>query len=100
MKIITPYSLLLGLLVSGSGLYQAFSDSSVDVVPALMHFIVASLVAGVGLAVLSTLVSAYADGQGRRTPLESSADDADGAAGEDRTIVMSPEQNAGNLVAS
>ena len=75
MKLITPYSLLLGLLVTGPGLWAAFEDPTVAVAPAVLHFIVASLVAGAGIALVSALVSGYAASNTR--PDEPTVDDAD-----------------------
>ena len=76
MRLITPYSLLLGLLVTGPGLWAAFVDPSVAVAPAVIHFIVASLVAGAGIALVSGLVRTYAAGNSRADE-PSPSDDAD-----------------------
>lgn len=65
-KFFTPYSLLLGLLVTGPGLWAAFNDPGVPAGPAVLHFVVASLVFGIGLALLRAIVGAYAEGAGRR----------------------------------
>jgi hypothetical protein len=93
VKLITPYSLLLALLLSGPGLYQAFEDPAVDLTSAVLHFVMAAVLAGVGLSLLSGLISAYSAGHGRRTPLA-------GAGGDDtetdRTIVMNAEPGSAN----
>jgi hypothetical protein len=66
VKLITPYSLLLGLLVTGPGLWAAFVDPDVAVAPAVIHFILASLIAGAGIAFVSALVKTYAEGNERK----------------------------------
>ncbi len=65
MKLITPYSLLLGLLVTGPGLWAAFVDPDVAVAPAVIHFVLASLIAGAGISFVSALVKTYAEGNER-----------------------------------
>jgi hypothetical protein len=84
-KFFTPYSLLLGLVVTGPGLWSAFNDPGVPVGPAVIHFVLASLAFGVGLTLLGGIVGAYSQGAGRRgdaAPAELAA--ADG------TVVSAP----------
>lgn len=69
MKIITPWSLVLGLLLAGPALAQAWSDPGADVAGAMLRFVLGTLVAGMGLAVIGALVDLY-------RPAEQ-ADDAD-----------------------
>jgi hypothetical protein len=78
VKLITPYSLLLGLIVTGPGLWAAFVDPSVAVAPAVLRFVVASLVAGAGIALVSGLVSAYAAGNRRAEALADGGPVTDG----------------------
>lgn len=61
MKVFSPFALLLGLLMSGPALWQAFSDPTTALAPAVIRFVVASVVAGIGITVISGLVSAYAE---------------------------------------
>jgi hypothetical protein len=88
-KYFTPYSLLLGLLVTGPGLWSAFNDPGVPVTPAVIHFVVASLVFGVGLALLGTIVGAYSGGAGRRGGADA-AGTAAGSVGDAATAVADP----------
>ena len=101
MKFVSPWALLLGLLMSGQGLLQAFEDPSTDLTPAVVHFVVASVVAGIGLSIITGLVAAYSAGNRASAAAEAAAaaePDADTSGL--RTVVL-PGDSAngpGNLV--
>ena len=101
MKFVSPWALLLGLLMSGQGLLQAFEDPSTDLTPAVVHFVLASVVAGIGLSIITGLVSAYSEGN-RATAAAAAAAAADPDVDTSglRTVVL-PTDNGGpgNLVA-
>jgi hypothetical protein len=59
MRLITPSSLVLGLLLASPALMAAFNDPSADITPALLRFVLAVLVAGAGLSFLRGIVGAY-----------------------------------------
>jgi hypothetical protein len=65
MRSITPGSLLIALVLSAPALWQAWSDPSVDISGALMRFLLAVLLASVGLNMLRTVVKSYQRGVGR-----------------------------------
>ncbi len=71
MRHITPGAVLLGLLMSGPALVNAFQSPTGDLVDAMVAFLLAVLVAAAGLAALEALTDAYRHGAGRverRTP--------------------------------
>jgi hypothetical protein len=59
VRLITPWSLLLGLLLASPALVQAWSDPGGDLTGAMLRFVLGTLVAGVGLALVSGLVALY-----------------------------------------
>lgn len=59
MRLITPSSLVLGLLLASPTLWQAFNDPGADITGALMRFVLAVIVAGAGLSFLRGLVGGY-----------------------------------------
>ncbi|OIQ81322.1 hypothetical protein GALL_369050 [mine drainage metagenome] len=65
MKYLTPTSLLIGLVLSAPGLWQAWSDPSVDMGSAVGRFLLAVMLASVGLAMLNSMVRSYKRGAGR-----------------------------------
>lgn len=84
MSLVSPLSLVLGLLVSAPALAQVYEDPTADIVTALLHFVVATVAAGLALRALRGIVLHYARGGGRRR-----------SAG-----VLSPQQPAGRASAS
>lgn len=68
MNLVSPLSLLFGLVVSAPALVEVYDDPSADVTTALLHFVVATLVAGMALRALRGIVLHYARGGGRRRP--------------------------------
>ena len=64
MKHLTPTSLLIGLVLSAPGLWQAWSDPSVDMGSAVGRFLLAVMLASVGLAMLNSIVRSYRHGAG------------------------------------
>ena len=74
MRFVSPFALLLGLLMSGQGLLEAFENPSSDLTAAVVHFVVASVVAGIGISIIAGLVSTYAEGN--RAHAASTADAA------------------------
>jgi hypothetical protein len=59
VRIINPWSLLLGLLLASPALAQAWSDPGADLTTPLLRFVLGTLVAGVGIALVSGLVELY-----------------------------------------
>ena len=59
MRLITPSSLLLGLLLASPSLWQAFNDPGADITGALLRFVLAVIVAGAGLSFLRGIVGGY-----------------------------------------
>lgn len=79
MTLITPWSLFIGLVLTGPQLWRAWSDSSVDITSVLMRFVLAVLLASVGLKMLHAVIHAYRRGVGRphrRSSERNSLDDA------------------------
>lgn len=68
MKIITPASLFVALLLSAPALWQAWSNPSVDISGVLVRFLLAVLAASVGLQLLRAVIETYqrVAGQPRR----------------------------------
>lgn len=66
MRLITPSSLLLGLLLASPSLWQAFNDPGADITGALLRFVLAVIVAGAGLSFLRGIVGGYQDAVIRR----------------------------------
>lgn len=66
MRLITPSSLLLGLLLASPSLWQAFTEPGADITGPLVRFVLAVIVAGAGLSFLRGLVSGYQDAVIRR----------------------------------
>jgi hypothetical protein len=102
MKFVSPWALLLGLLMSGQGLLQAFEDPTTDLTPAVVHFVVASVVAGIGLSIITGLVAAYSEGNRAtaRAAAESDGAEVDVDASGLRTVVLPTDSTSGpgNLV--
>lgn len=65
MKLITPWSLFLGLILSAPSIWQAWSDPTVDVTSALVRFVLAVLFASMSLRFLDSIVKSYKQGLGR-----------------------------------
>jgi hypothetical protein len=86
VKLFTPGSLLLGLLLSAPSLMSAWSDPGADVAGALGRFLLAVVVAGAGLSFLRGMIASY---QG------SAARDAEGA-----TTITTLPASAPTVVAS
>ncbi|MGD9957207.1 MAG: hypothetical protein AB7O74_09340 [Candidatus Nanopelagicales bacterium] len=59
MRLITPSSLLLGLLLASPGLWQAFNEPGADITGPLVRFVLAVIVAGAGLSFLRGIVGGY-----------------------------------------
>jgi hypothetical protein len=59
MTLITPWSLLLGLVMASPALAQAWSEPSGDLGGAVLRFVLATVVAGAGLLVVGGLVDHY-----------------------------------------
>jgi hypothetical protein len=102
VKVFSPLALLLGLLMSGPGLWQAFQDPDTELAPAVFRFVIASMVAGIGISIIGGLVAAYSEGNKTRgaTVLEADSGDSDTDA---RLPVVQPTDDAngqGNLVIS
>jgi hypothetical protein len=78
VKVFSPLALLLGLLMSGPGLWQAFQDPDTELAPAVFRFVIASMVAGIGITIIGGLVAAYAEGNKARgaTVLDATSDDS------------------------
>ncbi len=67
MKIITPASLFVALVLSAPTLWQAWSYPSIDISGVLVRFLLAVLVASVGLQLLRAVLETYRGGaSGRR----------------------------------
>lgn len=66
MRLITPSSLLLGLLLASPSLWQVFNDPGADIAAALLRFVLAVIVAGAGLSFLRGIVGGYQDAVIRR----------------------------------
>jgi len=59
MRLITPSSLLLGLLLASPSLWQAFNEPGADITGPLVRFVLAVIVAGAGLSFLRGIVGGY-----------------------------------------
>lgn len=59
MRLITPSSLVLGLVLASPALWQAFTEPTADITAALLRFVLAVLVAGAGLSFLRGLLAGY-----------------------------------------
>lgn len=57
--------LVLGLLLSAPGLYEAFESPAVDITAVLLRFVVITVVMSLGYGVVRELVYAYARGANR-----------------------------------
>ena len=101
MKFVSPWALLLGLLMSGQGLLQAFEDPNTDLTSAVVHFVVASVVAGIGISIITGLVSTYSAGNRASAAAEAAAAvESDTDASGLRTVVLPTDNGgSGNLVA-
>lgn len=64
MSIVNPLSLLIGLLVSAPSIWAAF-EGPADLTPVLLRFVLATILAGLGVSGLGMLVRHYARGAGR-----------------------------------
>lgn len=91
MRLITPSSLLLGLLLASPSLWQAFNDPGADITGPLVRFVLAVIVAGAGLSFLRGIVGGYQAAVIRREM------DADGMAS---TITTLPPATGPVIVAS
>jgi hypothetical protein len=87
MSIITPWSLVLGLLLASPALAQAWSDPGADIGSAMLRFVLGTLVAGIGLAVIGALVDLY---RGDGVIEATDATDADAAEAASSTPSSSP----------
>jgi hypothetical protein len=70
VRLITPWSLLLGLLLASPALMQAWSDPGGDLTGAMLRFVLGTLVAGVGLALVSGLVALYRPEGNAESPID------------------------------
>jgi hypothetical protein len=66
MRLITPSSLVLGLVLASPALWQAFNEPGADITGALLRFVLAVIVAGAGLSFLRGIVAGYQDAVIRR----------------------------------
>ena len=69
MNPFSPSSLMLGLVVTSPSLWQVMENPNTDITVVLLHFVVATVVAGIGLGVLRSVISAYLEGSGRRAAI-------------------------------
>jgi len=65
MKSITPGSVLMGLIISSPGLWQAWADPTVDITGAIIKFLVAVIFASVSISLLQGVIDSYRRGAGR-----------------------------------
>jgi len=74
LSIFTPWSVLAGLLLTGPSLLEAFNNRAVPLEGVIARFLIATVIAGIGLRWLTGLIDSYQAGYGRARPSNRATD--------------------------